>query len=310
MLENATAAITLGINDPLGNLDLQLALDLCYELHFQSFRGVDPAWEWDSQLLEIRSRMESVLLDALAAEISKQPGGLPGTVTEQLRTLTAPDPVQRLARFVERDCDLSQLRELLIHRSAERLKQPDVWLWSVPRLRGRTKEALARIEEDERPRLHLLARIMRSLGLDDRVGAYRDLLPASTLASVNISSLFGLRRQGRSAIVGQLAMRQVLGGPDDRACSRAIRRLGVDTEAGAFHTDSSTSAPAAEQLAAEDLADRLVAGEPKLIEGVLFGARSMLVTRTRCSEWILSRWREGESSLIEESLGFHGARDG
>lgn len=31
-------------SDPYG-LDLQLALAMCYELHYRGFTGVDPAWE-------------------------------------------------------------------------------------------------------------------------------------------------------------------------------------------------------------------------------------------------------------------------
>src|SRR5437868_9818586 len=31
--------------DPVGDEDLQLALYLCYELHYGGIAGVDPAWE-------------------------------------------------------------------------------------------------------------------------------------------------------------------------------------------------------------------------------------------------------------------------
>ena len=33
-------------SDPYG-LDLQLALYMCYELHYRGFSGVDPTWEWN-----------------------------------------------------------------------------------------------------------------------------------------------------------------------------------------------------------------------------------------------------------------------
>ena len=32
--------------DPYG-LDLQLALYVCYELHYRGFAGVNPRWEWN-----------------------------------------------------------------------------------------------------------------------------------------------------------------------------------------------------------------------------------------------------------------------
>src|SRR4051812_13001116 len=57
--------------DPFGE-DLQLALYLCYELHYQGLPGVDPDWEWDPELLRLRAGMERVFLAALRA---RTPGG-------------------------------------------------------------------------------------------------------------------------------------------------------------------------------------------------------------------------------------------
>jgi len=41
--------------DPYG-LDLQLALHVCYELHYRGFAQVDDRWEWDGGLLHLRGR--------------------------------------------------------------------------------------------------------------------------------------------------------------------------------------------------------------------------------------------------------------
>jgi len=35
----------VAVDDVLADDDLQLALYCCYELHYRSFRGVDPYWE-------------------------------------------------------------------------------------------------------------------------------------------------------------------------------------------------------------------------------------------------------------------------
>jgi hypothetical protein len=43
----------IGESDPL-SIDLQLALYVCYELHYRGFAGVDPGWEWDASLLHLR----------------------------------------------------------------------------------------------------------------------------------------------------------------------------------------------------------------------------------------------------------------
>src|SRR5205085_7444840 len=53
-----TGTPAIGAADPLGDDDLQLALYLCYELHYRSFAGVDDGWEWDPSLLAFRRRLE------------------------------------------------------------------------------------------------------------------------------------------------------------------------------------------------------------------------------------------------------------
>ena len=58
--------------DPFGS-DLQLALTVCYELHYRGFAGVDPEWEWHPDLLRLRSGMERTLLSALHPHMRDTP---------------------------------------------------------------------------------------------------------------------------------------------------------------------------------------------------------------------------------------------
>ena len=44
--------------DPLGDDDLQLALYLCYELHYRGLPRVDERWEWSPSLLALRQALE------------------------------------------------------------------------------------------------------------------------------------------------------------------------------------------------------------------------------------------------------------
>ena len=80
-------------------------------------------------------------------------------------------------------------------------------------MRGRAKAALVEIQHGEygdgQPELMhatLFADTMRALGLDPTYGAYLDCIPAVTLATVNVMSLFGLHRCWRGALVGHLAL--------------------------------------------------------------------------------------------------------
>ena len=54
--------------DPYGD-DVQLALYLLYELHYQGFQGVDDEREWDPDLLAFRRALESCFLAALRSDV-------------------------------------------------------------------------------------------------------------------------------------------------------------------------------------------------------------------------------------------------
>src|ERR1700753_1378681 len=56
---NQLARITASVrdSDPYG-LDLQLALYMCYELHYRGFAGVDATLEWNPDLLALRGERE------------------------------------------------------------------------------------------------------------------------------------------------------------------------------------------------------------------------------------------------------------
>lgn len=60
--------IPLRDSDPLG-LDVQLALYICYELHYRGFAGVDQDWEWNAGLLHLRSQFERNFLAAVRREV-------------------------------------------------------------------------------------------------------------------------------------------------------------------------------------------------------------------------------------------------
>src|SRR3954463_8436725 len=57
--------------DPLADEDLQLALYVCYELHYRGFDGVHPEWEWEPSLLELRRRLERVFEEALMEAVGE-----------------------------------------------------------------------------------------------------------------------------------------------------------------------------------------------------------------------------------------------
>src|SRR6476646_8018687 len=138
----------VAVDDVLADDDLQLALYCCYELHYRSFRGVDPRWEWNPHLIEARQLLEDAFERALRREVPND-DVRPRNVEARLRALLAEDDGPPLARTLERHASLDQFREFVVHRSAYQLKEADPHSWAVPRLSGRPKEALVEVQADE-----------------------------------------------------------------------------------------------------------------------------------------------------------------
>jgi hypothetical protein len=286
--------------------DLQLALYCCYELHYRGLPGVDERWEWEPSLLSGRRALEAAF-EAAIERLAGPPEGdcAPEELDLALRELADADDAPSLSRYVEREATCEQLRELLIHRSAYQLKEADPHSWAIPRLSGAPKAALVEIQADEygggRPeRIHarLFADAMAAIGLDPTYGAYLDRLPARTLATVNLMSLFGLHRRLRGAVVGHLALFEMTSSLPNARYARGIRRLGFDDPAATGFFDEHVEADAVhENIAAVDLAGGLARQEPALTAQILWGARALLAVEGAWAGELLGAWEAGASSL-------------
>jgi Iron-containing redox enzyme len=299
-LEDAVAAGA----DPLADDDLQLALYICYELHYRSFPEIDPAWEWSPALIAIRGALERVFLERLRAELPSEDEVEPRLVGDRLFELEAADDGPSVGRWLERRPDLGRFREFVAHRSLYQLKEADPHSWAIPRLAGPAKAALLEVQSDEygggRPeRMHseLFAKTMRALGLDDRENAYLDRVPGITMATVNLMSAFGLHAALRGALVGHLSMFEITSAGPNRRYGNALRRLGCGTDATDFYDEHVEADAVHENIAAYDLAGGFARMEPGLAPDVLFGARALLHLERRFAEHVLGAWERGGSSL-------------
>jgi len=197
-------------SDPLSDDDFGLALYVAYELHYRSFADVPDELEWDLRLISFRRILEAAFVGRLAEESA----GAAATATDiesELLALVEGSGGPSLSSYMVERGTISQMREFAVHRSAYQLKEADPHTWAIPRLMGGAKAALIRIQADEygdgaAQRMHqqLFATTMRALALDPTYGAYLDRLPGTTLATVNLITLFGLNRRWRGALVGNL----------------------------------------------------------------------------------------------------------
>jgi len=275
-------------DDPLVDDDLQLALYACYELHYRGFDGVDDAWEWEPSLLAVRRQLEHVFEDGLRAAVRDAPDD---------------DDDRSLSEHMERDGTLEQLREFAVHRSPYQLKEADPHTWGIPRIAGEAKALMVHIQADEygdgdAAAMHAtrFADTMRALDLDDAYGAYLDDVPATTLATVNLISLFGLHRRWRGALVGHLAAFEMSSVVPMGRYARAMRRLGLPDEAARFY-DVHVEADAEHEVIAADMVRALLADEPDLAPDVVFGEAALTEVERRFAAHLLDAWAAGRSSL-------------
>ncbi|HEX2699295.1 MAG TPA: iron-containing redox enzyme family protein [Acidimicrobiales bacterium] len=292
-------------DEPLTGDDCHLALHCCYGLSFDGFSGVDDRWEWEPALLRLRRRLEDRFLDALRSE--QHPPAPPSadeTPSALRRLIAAGAGGPSLSRYVEERASLDQLREVLVHRSIYQRKEADAHTFAIPRLRGAAKSAMVAIQADEygagqpgRTHAELFAVAMAALDLDPTPGAYVDTVPGVTLATDNLSSLFGLHRKLRGALVGHLAVFEMTSVLPMSRYAAAVRRVGGGDAAAEFYDVHVDADAEHEVVAARDLAGGFVRNEPALAGDVLFGAEALMSVEARLAAHILGAWEAGRSSL-------------
>ena len=288
---------------PFTDDDLQLALAVCYELHYRGFDEVSDAWEWDPALIGVRTALERRHLSRLR-ELTGRHEATEESVDRQLAALIAADDGPSLSTFMAKEGTLEQWREYLTLRSVYHLKEGDPHTFAIPRLSGRAKAAMVEIQADEYgggsvARMHseLFAGMMRDLGLDPGYGALWNEAPAAAFASVNTMSLFGLHRRWRGAALGHLAAVEMTSSEPSRRYSAGLRRLGFDERTTVFYDEHVEADAVHEQIASVDMCGSLLAAEPSLAGDVLFGAACALAMDGLAARSLLEAWHEGRSAL-------------
>lgn len=288
--------------DPYG-LDLQLALYVCYELHYRSFAGVSGAWEWDAVLLGVRGRLEKVFLEAVRRDVGELD---PDETAADAMAALSVEPVDGtgLSYFLRDEGTWEQMREYFVHRSLYHLKEGDPHAFAIPRLVGGAKAAFVAIEFDEfgagrGDRLHqqLFADLLDAAELDATYLAYLDDVPADALAVVNLMSLFGLHRDLRGAAVGHFASTEITSPPGSARIVAALERMGAPQRCAGFYREHVEADAVHEQVVRHDVVGDLVAREPALERDVVFGIRALDVVEGRLADHMVASWQAGKSSL-------------
>lgn len=288
--------------DPLG-LDLQLALYICYELHYRGFDNVDPGWEWNAGLLHLRGRLENTFL----AEVRSRVGeiGPDETAAAEMRKLSIePADGEGLSYHLRDTGTWAQMREYFVHRSLYHLKEGDPHAWAIPRLIGQAKAAFVAVEFDEfgagrGAQLHqqLFADLLDAAELDSSYLGYIAHVPGEALAAVNLMSLFGLHRRLRGATVGHFASTEITSPPGSQRLVDALRRMNAPQPCIGFYAEHVEADAVHEQVVRTDVVADMVAREPHLDRDVVFGIRAHAVVEDLLADHMMRCWSAGETSL-------------
>lgn len=286
--------------------DLQLALFFLYASAYGSIDRFSADLEWDTNLLETRQVLEAAFEQELRDRVPLPtlPAPHADAVARALFTLTGEESGPSMSRYFSRKATLEQAHEFLVQRSIYTLREADPHSWAIPRLHGRPKAALVEIQSDEygggnptRVHAEIFARSMRAAGLDAAYGAYLDRVPAITLASQNMMSMFGLNRRLLGAIVGHLAAFEMTSSIPNRMYGDGFRRLGFGTEVTDYFDEHVEADAVHEQIAGRDLAGALAEDRPELLADIMFGAACCLTIDGEVASHMLEAWSQGRSSL-------------
>lgn len=281
--------------------DVQLALHCIYELSYRGFGAVDDRWEWDPRVLQLRGVLEARFEADVRRSVTGS-GLTDGvcTVDELLERFRGPS----LSTYLDREGTRREFEEFCIHRSAYQLKEADPHTWGLPRFGGARKAAFVEIQADEygngavgQAHADLFADLLTDLGVDASYGAHIDALPAVTLATDNLVTLFGTHRRLRSALLGHLAGFELTSVAPMSRYASAARRLGLGPRAERFYDVH----VAADEHHGSLASTQLVGGDPESdglsTPEILFGAAALLELEDRLARHLLQHWAQGRSSL-------------
>ena len=290
-------------SDPYG-LDLQLALYMCYELHYRGFRRRRPRLGMESRTTA-PARAIGAHLSGRQCAATSAPSSQVDTAEAEMDRLSIESGDGTGPSYWLRDNGTwEQMREYFVHRSLYHLKEGDPHAWAIPRLIGQAKASFVAIEFDEYgaghgPNVHqqLFADLLTAAGLDATYLAYLDVVPAESLAVVNLMSLFGLHRQFRGAAIGHFASTEITSPPGSRRLVEALQRLAAPPECVAFYREHVEADAVHEQVVRIDVVGDLVAREPHLDRDVVFGIRAHAAVEDRLADAIMASWKAGKTSL-------------
>ncbi len=110
------------------------------------------------------------------------------------------------------------------------------------------------------------------------------------LEQSNVVSMFGLQRRHRAPALGHFAAFEITSSVPSRQLAQGLDRLGFPASLVAYYDEHVEADAVHEQVAARDVCGALVAEDPALRDGVIFGAWTCLDLESRTGTRLLDLW--------------------
>ena len=175
-----------------------------------------------------------------------------------------------------------------------------------PRLVGQAKASFVAVEFDEYGAGHgpnvdqqLFADLLTAAGLDATYLAYLEVVPAESLAVVNVMSMFGCIASFVVLPSGISLRRRSPRRRGSRRLVEALQRLAAPSECVAFYREHVEADAVHEQVVRNDVVTDLVRREPHLDRDVVFGIRAHGAVEDRLADAIMAS-NQGRQDVVDD----------
>ena len=235
--------------EPVDARDGALALAAIHDLSVAPIDVVREtvAHQHHPAVVALKGRLESALMDRVAALVS-DPVALGGaSAVESIRAIAARDLVPSLYQWVAASAGWAGLRSFLAMEGGPDGGFDDLVALGQIGLTGEPKLEMARNYWDEMgrgslPAIHteLQQRMAAAVGLGSTP---RALLPLEALNRSLLCTVFATNRQLQPELIGALGLIELQAGPRCRKVVQGLRRLQADEDALAFYQEHADADP-------------------------------------------------------------------
>lgn len=285
-------------HDPLDH-DLQLALFVLNELHYDGWAGVSENLEWDADVTKARRQLSAEFEHRLRTTLGSGAGVDPRGEAQRLLHIDAVS----VSTFLRDRGSLEQVRESMMLKAPYQSKEADPHTFALPRFSGPTKRVLTEIQSGEygvghrRSHAELFADALVGLDLDPEPNAHIDVCTGASLAVSNLVTLGAMQRRLRGLVLGQLSLFEMDSVVPNQRMVDCVDRLGLDPSVRPFFQIHVLADSEHQVMVETSFLTEYPTLEPDQTANMILGMRAQSLIDHTLAQHCVPLWRQGRSAL-------------